>query len=146
MSYATRADIDARYPGVIVASAPLDGLGVPDASAIALALEYADNAINECLGSRYAVPLALPLPAGIVDMAVDLALARLLTGTAFTEERQARHDQALDRLRALGAGRAVLVGYVPPDADGDGQPDPPPTGVRVAGPARTFSRDTLADW
>lgn len=143
MSYATAADITTRYPGTIEASAPRDSNGDLDAVAIASALAYADALIDERLAVRYgaaAVPVSAPVPPALIDLAVDLALHRLLTGLAYTDERKDRHDAAVARLDRIASGRAELIGMASPAAE------PPAGSVRTAGPGRVFSRNSLRDW
>ena len=116
MPYATQADIDAHRPGELAVSAPLDGTGNPDAAAIAQALEYADNRINELLAVRYAVPFD-PVPDAIVGMAVDLSLHRMSGSTRYTDEKKTWHDDALKRLKDIAAGLASLDGVAEKKAE-----------------------------
>lgn len=117
MTYATTADITARYPGVLADSAPRDSNGALDAAAIDSALTYADALIDGRLAVRFgtaAVPVPAPVPPALIDLAVDLALHKLLTGLAYTDERQKRHDAALARLDRIASGREELIGLAPP--------------------------------
>lgn len=143
MTYATAADIATRYPGTLEASAPRASDGSPDPAALAAALTYADALIDERLAARYgpaAVPVPAPVPPALIDIAVDLALHRLLTGLAYTEERQNRHDAAVARLDRIASGRAELPGLSLPGTQA-------PSGApRIAGPGRIFSRENLRDW
>lgn len=143
MSYATAADITRRYPDALDDSAPRDSNGALDAAAIDSALTYADALIDGRLAVRFgtaAVPVPAPVPPALIDLAVDLALHKLLTGLAYTDERQKRHDAALARLDRIASGREELIGLAPPATGAAvGQ-------VRVAGPGRVFSRSSLRDW
>lgn len=109
MTYATRADIEARYPGELAQAGPRDGAGDLDAVAIGRALVVADSLVDMTLRKiGWAVPLADPAPDWVVEIAVDLALYTA-TPTALASQddfadRGKRFDAALERLNAIARG------------------------------------------
>lgn len=117
MTYATPADIEAHRPGELATSAPLDHTGNPDSGAVAKALEYADNRINELLAVRYDIPIT-PVSGSLIGMAVDLALHRMSSGLRETKEKKDWHDDALTRLRSIAKGLEDLPGVAEKTAEG----------------------------
>jgi phage gp36-like protein len=116
MTYATLADIDARYPGELALVGPrVDG--ELDEAAVALALSFADTVIDRALAQAgWSVPVLGGAPSGVRDLAVDLALYRVmpavLAGTAAFNDRRQRYVDALETLQqiARGALSPVWVG------------------------------------
>ena len=112
MTYATQADLEARYPGELAQAGPKDGTGGVDAVAVAQALGAADAMIDRTLRTLgWTVPVAAPAPGWIVDLAVDLALylatPTVLASQADFKDRRARFDTALATLADLAAGRLL---------------------------------------
>lgn len=112
MSYALQADIEARYPGELAQAGPREADGDLDAAAITLALTQADAAIDRALRTvGWTVPVAAPVPAWIVGLAVDLALylatPTVLASQGDFSDRKARYDAALATLAALAEGRLL---------------------------------------
>lgn len=140
MSYATQTDLETRY-GVrelaAITARPGTPAGEVDAVVVALALADADAVVDSYLGVRYAVPLASPAPARVVDLACQIARYRLQEQRASDRVRQDYMD-AMGFLRDLAAGRATLPG-VPLPLD----PGQASGVVGVAAPAVTFSDSVL---
>ncbi len=141
MTYATQADIEARYPGELTQAGPRDSDNALDATAIELALSAANAVIDRALRAiGWPVPLTLdPIPDWIVALAVDLALY-LATPTALAsqedfKDRRLRYQVALNQLEAIARG-AVL----PPRPAGL---EAPSTTVYTTSNARLFGRGTL---
>lgn len=110
--------------------------GAIDAERLEAALLDAQGLIDSYLGQRYAVPLAAPVPPPIPTLTYDLAFARLWRGELPDGAARA-HAQALQALRDLAAGRAVLSLDAPPSPLASAT-------VMFRGHDRLFSRDTMA--
>lgn len=139
MSYATEADLVTRFGAQeITANADRDGDAEIDAAVIEAALSTADNEIDAALGRRYLTPVS-PVPPILVDIACDLARARLFT----SEVPEIVRDN-------VKAARAQLKRI----ADGELQLDAPTPAAQTSGSAgevlfegrdRMFSRDSLKE-
>ncbi|MCU0806549.1 MAG: DUF1320 domain-containing protein [Candidatus Contendobacter sp.] len=138
MPYATLDDIDARYPGELAQAGPTVN-GVLDEDAVALACDWASASIDRFLRAiGWTVPLTAPVPAWVVDLAVDLALYHA-TPTALAsqddfKDRRARYVAALATLDAIANGEQLPA----PPADMDSV-----TTVYVTSNARLFGRGLL---
>lgn len=138
MTYATHADIDARYPGELAQAGPRDADNVLDEDAIALACAQASATVDRTLRAiGWTVPL-VTVPDWVTDLTVDLALY-LATPTALASQsdfsdRKARYQAALDALAAIRRGdeRPALPAGTPAV-----------TPVYLTSNARLFGRDTL---
>ena len=112
MTYATQDDIEERYPGELAQAGPRDSNNDLDVLAIDRALVAADALIDPALRAiGWAVPLADPAPAWVVELAVDLALY-LATPTALASQddfadRRKRFDTTLARLNAIAKGEVL---------------------------------------
>ena len=144
MPYASQTDITALYGTQSLVVADHARTGVPDAAAIARALEMASGEIDTYLARRYALPLPVT-PAHLVQLCVDIALYRLaLSADVASEEHRRRYEDALGVLTKIADGRAALV--LPAAAPAEGEE--PVTGAKpivVGGPGRLFSREQLRD-
>lgn len=111
MSYATQADIEARYPGELAQAGPRDSDNNLDVVAIGRALVAADTLIDPVLRAiGWPVPLTAP-PAWVVELAVDLALY-LATPTALASQadfsdRRKRFDSGMAQLDAIAKGEVL---------------------------------------
>lgn len=136
MSYATQQDIIDRYGSdALHIAADRDNDGVLDVDAITLALDDATAEINVYVGARYDLPLST-VPAVLIKLCVDIAMYQLATGTAGTDERQKRYENAVTLLRRIASGELQL-GL---DA---GSSDDNAADVELIGPARMFSRNKM---
>ncbi len=139
MTYATQADIEARYPGELAQAGPRDGTGDLDAVAIGRALSAADALIDRALRSLgWTTPLASLAPEWVVALAVDLALY-LATPTALASQsdfsdRRKRYDTAAAQLAAIAQGDVLP----PRPAD-----QAAVTTVYTSSKPRVFGRGTL---
>lgn len=103
MTYATRADLEARYAQDIAdRELVLPVLGVDNA------LADASAEIDSYLGTLFAVPIT-PVPANLLRMACVIARYRIL-GDAATEVARRDYEDARSFLRDVAAGRARLDG------------------------------------
>ena len=141
MSYATQADLEARFGAKeLLDLIPRDdgagGIEV-DPDRLADGLAYADGLIESYLAARYTLPIA-PVPDLLMRLACDLARYRLHAEDP-TEVVKTNHKLAMDWLRALGTGVATLPGV-------DGAPAATIGGVTHSAGERVFTEDTLADW
>jgi phage gp36-like protein len=103
VTYATRADLEARYAQDIAdRELVLPVLGVDNA------LADASAEIDSYLGTLFAVPIT-PVPANLLRMACVIARYRIL-GDAATEVARRDYEDARSFLRDVAAGRARLDG------------------------------------
>ena len=135
MAYATTQDIIDRYgEDQLLVLADRDGDGEADAEVTARALADADAEIDLHVGAVYDLPLA-SVPAGLVQVAVDIAVYRMCNSDALvTEEIRRRYEDARATLRRI-AKREVSLGPVP-EASGGTAKAP----AIVHGPRRVFGR------
>ena len=111
MAYATQAAIEARYPGWLALAGPInETTRALDTVAVGLACAAADAPINRALLTiGWSVPVAAPLPDGLLHLAVDIA-AYFATSTALASidmlnDRRQRYDDALRVLADIAAGK-----------------------------------------
>lgn len=103
MTYATRQDLESRYPDdVAQREASLSPTALDDA------LADADAEIDSYLGVRYAVPVS-PVSASILRIACVIARYRLL-GDSATDVARRDYEDARAYLRDIAAGRSQLEG------------------------------------
>lgn len=120
VSYATQAEIDARYPGELEKAGFRTPDGVLDPVAIGFALEAASAMLDRSLGMvGWTVPLAVnPAPAWVralvIDIALYLATPTVLASLSEFADRHRRYKSACDQLAAIADGNI----YCPPLADG----------------------------
>jgi len=113
VTYATHADIDARYPGELAQAGPTVA-GVLNEAAITLALKSADALIDRALSQGgWSVPVSGVIPYWIVDLAVDLALY-LATPTVIASQsdftdRHLRYLAAQSALAQLAKGTFPVI-------------------------------------
>ena len=139
MSYATRADLEARFGAQEIARLADAGGEAGDAPRIAAARADAAAEIDAALSPAFEWPLVGgPWPA-LTAIACDLARARLyddeVPAPVMDNARRARHA-----LGQLGAGTLRLV-----DARGVAAVRRRPMGARTTGPAPVFTRGELRD-
>lgn len=103
--------------------------GLVDVAVLDRALISADTIIDSYLASRYAVPLAAPIPRVIVDLACDIARYRLYDQAPPAVVTR-RYERALDRLRDYQAGRAKIPGLKGTGAT-----------IQIQSGGKAFSRD-----
>lgn len=109
MSYAKPQDLEVAFgQAEILQLSDRDSDGDPDANVLERALATADGEINSYLSVRYAIPLPL-VPQIVRDKACDIARYRLQDDTPTDEARQ-RYEDAIEWLKSVAAGRALLVG------------------------------------
>lgn len=136
MPYATPTDLETRYPGELVQAGPKDAAGALDTGAVADALAAADAPIDRALRTiGWTVPLPLPAPRWVVDLAVDIALY-LATPTVLAsqddfKDRRKRYETALSVLADIASGKVI-----PPQSSGG-------SGVFVTSTPRLFRRGVL---
>lgn len=115
MTYATQADLVARYGEVELIQLTDPEQAAVDVDIVAQALADVDALIDGHLAGRYTVPLT-PAPPILVSYACDLARARLYKD-ALPEHLKNRADDALKFLRAVGEGRLALGVQPEPTSD-----------------------------
>ena len=131
MTYATRADLEARF-GVDEA---LDLAGAGEARIFAVLADAAAE-IDAALAAAYRLPLAGRRWPRLAAIACDLA-RRALYDDAVSAEVSARAEQARAALARLVEGAEALL-------DDAGQPAPRLDKAAHAGPALAMTPDTLA--
>jgi len=100
MAYCTRADLEARFGGDVIADLEY---GKPNA--VTEAIADADSLIDSYVGARYGLPLAT-VPPVLTQTARDLV--RYALDIEPTEVVRQRRDAAVKFLEALAQGRATL--------------------------------------
>lgn len=134
MSYATRADLEARFGAAeVLQLTDRNGDGVADAGVIEQVLADAEAEIDGYLGSRYQLPLA-SVPQIVKVYACDIARYRLFAAAA-SEEVRRRYEDALRYLRLAAEGR-VRIGA----PDGGAEPTSA-GGAEVVSGGLVFARD-----
>ncbi len=138
MSYATEADIIARYgQDAVTIAADRDGDGQSDEGVIDQALADAGSLIDSYLAVRYDLPLP-QVPDALTRACVDIVMYQMAADCSVaTEEQRRRYEQAIAYLRMLADGKASLGLESPPAED-------PRTGsAAFTSATRHFTRDTL---
>lgn len=119
MTYATQADLTERFGAdeLKQLTDPENG-AVINTALVNAALVDADALVDAHLQGRYTLPLAVPYPRLVVNMACDLARARLF-GDRITDPVRARHSDTLTQLGRIADGRMALTvatGEQPPQS------------------------------
>jgi len=139
MSYATQADMEARFGHEeLVQLTDREATGDIDTAVLGAALADADDEIDGYLMGRYTLPLAV-VPGRLKTIACDIARYRLFDDQV-PEAIASRYEQAVRFLRDVGTGRLNL------GLDGSDQAATPAGGAQHDGPERMFSMDTLEDF
>jgi phage gp36-like protein len=138
MSYATQADLEARYGlAELVQLSNREGGTSVVTEVVARALADADAEIDGYLAARYALPLTT-VSAAIVRLACDIARYRLYEHDAPPAVAK-RYEDAVRFLRGVADGKVAL-----------GMPATEPGSISggVAGESseRVFSRENLSDY
>lgn len=141
MSYAVKQNMIDRFSQAELVQ--LTDRAIPPTGAIIDAvldgaLADADAEIDGYLVGQYLLPLP-SVPKNLVMLACDIARYKLYDDRA-TEQVRQRYEDAVKYLRSVGKGELSL------GLDPANQPAAPAGGPKVDGPARTFSKDTLADY
>jgi phage gp36-like protein len=79
-----------------------------NADAVAKAIQDAQAVVDSYLGTKYAVPLADPVPELVEAATATIALYKLAEG-AVTDEIRRNFEDAVAWLKDVAAGRAVVV-------------------------------------
>jgi phage gp36-like protein len=110
MSYASSDDIVFRYGrDALYIAADRDNDDVIDSGAVERALSDASDEINTYVGKKYQLPLP-SVPSVMIRVCVDIAMYRMSTGLALTEEKRNRFDDAVRYLERVADGR-ISLGY-----------------------------------
>lgn len=134
MPYATQQDIIDQYgENELIIAADHDLDGEVDVDVVARALAGASEEIDAYLVGRYTLPLPTP-PAILKPLCVDIALYKVSTGTAVTDEKRRRYDDAVKLLSKIAKGE-LTFGLEKPPAGA--------SGAVITGPERLFTRDKL---
>lgn len=109
MTYATLADLTERFGAdeIKQLTDPENG-AVINPAIVTAALTDADALVDAHLQGRYTLPLATPYPLLVVNMACDLARARLF-GDRITDPVRARHSDTITQLGRIADGRMALT-------------------------------------
>lgn len=112
--------------------------GVVDVTKVAAAIAGADTLIDSYCGTRYVVPFTT-VPGLIRDLSVDMAIYNLCTRRrGASEDRKARYNSAIARLKDIQAGKSSL-------GENDPAGTPAASGSpKVSAGSRVFSSETLA--
>ena len=141
MSYATEADLDAKWGPELVSLAAWDPTTEARSEArVAAALASAGATINGYLGRRYALPLNLAADGALLlmNLACDLAMGQLSnTPGARNEIVVDAEKRAIQFLRDVGDGKASVL-VVAANA-----PDVAPNEPVLISNERLFTRDRM---
>lgn len=136
MSYATQADMEARFGrDELIARTDRNATGSVDGAVLDRALADADAEIDGYLAARYALPLPT-VPPMLARIACDIARYRLWEDMASDEVRR-RYEDARRLLEMMARGTVALG--LPADLPAASQPHPS-MAAAIAGPAPVFSR------
>lgn len=113
MSYATLADIEARYPAELITLAAHEETGLRDDARVLAALADASAETRAVLKARYTAAELDRLDAESLGMlkilVIDIAMYRIALSLARQNERvKERYETAIKRLEAIAAGRGGL--------------------------------------
>ena len=106
MPYASQADIVDLYGANALVVADRDGDGVPDAEAVARALNLSSGEMDTYIGRRYSLPLpalTVSSSAHLTQLCVDIAVYRLALSqdVATTEHRHSARDARKNPCKSL---------------------------------------------
>jgi phage gp36-like protein len=138
MSYCTQSDIlELIAERVLIGLTDDDDIGVVDDGKVDRAIASADAMIDSYCQGRYDLPLS-PVPARILEIAVDLAIYNLYSRTE-QDPPEIRKDRKADAMRYLELVRKGEISL------GASTPTPQTSGneVQVSSSDRIFTRDTL---
>lgn len=138
MTYCTIQQLTDRYSAsILVRLTDIDDVptGVVDTDKVDRAIADTDALIDGSVSVRYQLPLD-PLPAIIVDLALQIAIYKLHTETA-SEKITADYKMALAALDKISTGKVRLKANAveAPTAGG--------SSITVVAPDRIFNRDSL---
>ena len=141
MGYATLNDIIAIYGKDHLHIADRNNDGKIDEEAVQRALDLASGEIDSYIGVRYPLPLK-GSPAPLTQICVDIAIYRLARShDVLSEEMKSRYEQSVTHLKAISAGRAILVIEKSDSSSNNKGPQP----IVTSGPNREFSREKLRE-
>lgn len=137
MPYATVDQMVVRFGEPVLIQLSDPEAQALQADAIGEALADASGVMDSYLARRYSLPLSASA-AVLVDCCADLALYRLmrLRPASATEDAKERADAAMDWLKDVGSGRAVIQELEAPASMPGGS-------VQVSSSRRLFSREGL---
>lgn len=151
-TFATLADIDARYPRELAVLAADETTGIRDDARIGAVLGDVSAEIRSILVQRYRRDELARLDADSVDLmrafAIPMALYKVALSFSRSSERlQAGYDNAVRALQAIGAGKGALTfdpdpNAVPPAPDA-GTAAADNTAVILEADERLFTRNRL---
>lgn len=142
MGYATDVDIIDLYGhDTLDRLADRDGDGVADAPKVQRALDDAAALVDGYIATRVTLPLAT-VPAVLKNLSIDIAVYRLATDAGLlSEDARRRHEDAIQFLRDVAAGRAAIPQPAAPGS-APGEAASPQT-VILDGPERIFNRRSM---
>ena len=138
MAYATAQDMIDRFEETVLKQVTDPEAQEIQGPALTRSLEDASDEIDGYLQSRYTLPLD-PAPRILRILSSNIAMYRLLVLRPLgdIEDARKRYEDAIKFLTRVAAGEVSL------GLSEDAQVAAESGGPQVAGPARTFSRDTL---
>jgi phage gp36-like protein len=116
MSYVDQAGMIQRFSdSEMLAIADRDQDEVIDSALITQAIQDASDEIDSYLATRYATPIAAPVPGLVARLCADIARYRLYDDNPL-EEVTVRYKAAVAQLKALADGKAQLPGVALTDS------------------------------
>lgn len=112
--------------------------GSVDATKVTQAITEAEAEVNGYVATRYAVPVAAPVPDLVKKLSVDIAIYNLYRRRQRIPENVTKsYDDAVAKLKDIAKG-LITLGIDPPPAESSKA-----TKGEVFGPERVFDRDKL---
>ena len=137
MAYAVAQDIIDKYGETeLIIAADHNGTGVADPEVVTRGIDDAGDEIDTYIGTAYSLPLA-NVPPILKPLCIDIALYKMSTGTAITDEKRRRYEDAIKILDKIAKGIIKLglpTGEEPPAKGG---------GASFVANERQFSREKL---
>jgi len=140
MPYIVQADLLSQLSNAQLIQLTDDNkTGSVDADKVTRAIVEAEAEVNGYIATKYAVPLAAPVPDLVKQLAIDVAIYRLYRRRQrVPDDVRTAYEDAVNKLEGIAKG-LVTLGIDPPPAESSSA-----TSGQVFGPERVFNRDKLS--
>jgi phage gp36-like protein len=116
-------------------------IGIVDTARVTAAIANAEAEIDGYVATRYAVPLAAPVPALIKTLSIDVAIYHLWRRRQKVPDLvRTAYEDAVKKLEAIAKG-TITLGVDPPPAESSKG-----TAGETFGPDRVFDRDKMGSF
>jgi phage gp36-like protein len=142
MAYITQSDLTEQLSNTELIQITDDQrLGIVDPSVINKAIVSAESEVNGYLATRYAVPVAAPVPDLVKKLSLDITIYNLYRRRKrISEDVRTAHEDALKKLEQIAKGMITLGINPLPAASTQG------SSGEVFGPDRVFDLDKLGNF